>query len=120
MNSYTVGLSLPKFELEFSSQLKEALQKLGMKEAFIPDKADLTGIRRKGEIYISKVIQKTYLKIDETGAEAAGVTAGVIKKRTGKHNNKIMVVNRPFLMILKSKDLPQNYDALFMAKIEKL
>ena len=52
--------------------------------------------------------------------EAAGVSAGVIKKRTGKHNNKIMVVNRPFLMILKSKDLPQNYDALFMAKIEKL
>ena len=37
MNSYTVGLSLPKFELEFSSQLKEALQKLGKKEAFIPD-----------------------------------------------------------------------------------
>ena len=120
MKTYTVDLSLPKFELEFSSQLKGALQKLGMNEAFSPAKADLTGMRKEGELYISKVIQKTYLKIDETGAEAAAVTAVVIKTRSMKLQNKRMLVNRPFLMILKSKDLPKNYDALFMAKIEKL
>ena len=121
MKTYTVDLSLPKFELEFSSQLKGALQKLGMNEAFSPAKADLTGMRKEGQLYISKVIQKTYLKIDETGAEAAAVTAVVIKTRSSiKLNNRRMLVNRPFLMILKSKDLPKNYDALFMAKIEKL
>ena len=120
MKTYTVDLSLPKFELEFSSQLKGALQKLGMNEAFSPAKADLTGMRKEGQLYISKVIQKTYLKIDETGAEAAAVTAVVIKTRSIKLNNRRMLVNRPFLMILKSKDLPKNYDALFMAKIEKL
>jgi len=120
MEPYTVDLSLPKFELEFSSQLNEALQKLGMKEAFNPAKADLTGMRKEGNIYISKVIHKTYLKIDESGAEAAGVTAVVIKTRGFDPKNKRMVINRPFFMILKSKDLPQNYDALFMAKIEKL
>ena len=120
MKTYTVDLSLPKFELEFSSQLKGALQKLGMNEAFSPAKADLTGMRKEGQLYISKVIQKTYLKIDETGAEAAAVTAVVIKTRSIKNNNKRMLVNRPFLMILKSKDLPKNYDALFMSKIEKL
>ena len=120
MEPYTVDLSLPKFELEFSSQLNEALQKLGMKEAFNPAKADLTGMRKEGNIYISKVIHKTYLKIDEAGAEAAGVTAVVIKTRGFNPKNKRMVINRPFFMILKSKDLPQNYDALFMAKIEKL
>ena len=120
MEPYTVDLSLPKFELEFSSQLNEALQKLGMKEVFNPAKADLTGMRKEGNIYISKVIHKTYLKVDEAGAEAAGVTAVVIKTRGFNPKNKRMVINRPFFMILKSKDLPQNYDALFMAKIEKL
>ena len=120
MEPNTVDLSLPKFELEFSSQLNEALQKLGMKEAFNPAKADLTGMRKEGNIYISKVIHKTYLKVDEAGAEAAGVTAVVIKTRGFNPKNKRMVINRPFFMILKSKDLPQNYDALFMAKIEKL
>ena len=120
MESYNVDLSLPKFELEFSSELNKVLQKLGMKEAFDPGKADLTGMRKEGNIYISKVIQKTYLKIDEAGAEAAAVTAVVIKTRGFDPNNRRMVVNRPFLMIIKSKDLPQNYDTLFMAKIEKL
>ena len=91
-----------------------------MKEVFNPAKADLTGMRKEGNIYISKVIHKTYLKVDEAGAEAAGVTAVVIKTRGFNPKNKRMVINRPFFMILKSKDLPQNYDALFMAKIEKL
>ena len=120
MLPYNVDLSLPKFELEFSSQLNNVLQRLGMKEAFNPAKADFTRMRKEGNIYISKVIQKTYLKIDEAGAEAAAVTAVVIKTRSFDPNNKRMVVNRPFLMIIKSKDLPQNYDTLFMAKIEKL
>ena len=120
MRSYEVDLTLPKFELEFSSQLNNALQKLGMKEAFDPAKADLTGMKKEGNIYISKVIQKTYLKIDEKGAEAAAVTAVVIKTRSIMNKNKRMVVNRPFIMVIKSKELPQNNDILFMAKIEKL
>ena len=115
----TVELSLPKFELEFSTELNNVLQKLGMKEAFNPAKADLTGMRKEGNIYISKVIQKSYLKIDETGAEAAAVTAVVIKTRSIGEKNKRMVVNRPFLLVIKSNKLPENYDALFMAKIEK-
>ena len=117
MYPYEINLYLPKFELEFSSELNNVLQKLGMKEAFNPAKADLTGMKKEGDIYVSKVIQKTYLKIDESGAEAAGVTAVVIKTRS---ISKRMVVDRPFLMVLKCKELPENYDNLFMAKIEKL
>ena len=120
LNSYEVDLTLPKFELEFSSELNNALQKLGMKDAFDPGKADLTGMRKEGNIYISKVIQKTYLKIDEKGAEAAAVTAVVIKTRSIMNKAKRMVVNRPFIMVIKSNELPKNNDILFMAKIEKL
>ena len=114
-----VDLTLPKFELEFESQLTNALQNLGMKDAFGPE-ADLSGMKRERDIYISKVIQKTYLKVDENGAEAAAVTAVVIKTRSIGNQNKRMIVNRPFVMIIKSSELPENYDALFMAKIEKL
>ena len=119
MQPCSVDLTLPKFELEFKSQLNKVLQNLGMKEAFDPAKADLTAMRKEGEIYISKVIQKAYLKVDENGAEAAAVTAVVVKTRSIVNQNKRMVVNRPFVMIIKSKELPENYDTLFMAKIEK-
>ena len=91
-----------------------------MKDAFDPGKADLTEMRKEGNIYISKVIQKTYLKIDEKGAEAAAVTAVVIKTRSIMNKAKRMVVNRPFIMVIKSNELPKNNDILFMAKIEKL
>ena len=117
---YEVDLTLPKFELEFSSELNNALQKLGMNDAFNPGKADLTGMRKEGNIYISKVIQKTYLKVDENGAEAAAVTAVVIKTRGIGTKTKRMIVNRPFVMVIKSSELPKNNDILFMAKIEKL
>ena len=117
MSTYNVELNLPKFELEFSSELNSALERLGMEEAFDASKADLTDMRKEGNIYISKVIQKTYLKVDEQGAEAAADTAVIIKTRS---IIKKMNVNRPFIMILKSKVLPNNNDMLFIAKIEKL
>ena len=117
MSPYNVELNLPKFELEFSSELNSALERLGMEEAFDAGKADLTDMRKEGNIYISKVIQKTYLKVDEQGAEAASDTAVIIKTRS---IIKKMNVNRPFIMILKSKALPNNNDMLFIAKIEKL
>ena len=77
-------------------------------------------MKKEGNIYISKVIQKTYLKIEEKGAEAAAVTAVVIKTRSIMNRTKRMVVNRPFIMVIKSNELPKNNDILFMAKIEKL
>ena len=65
METYNAELYLPKFESEFSSQLNDVLQRLGMKEAFDAAKADLTGMRKERDIYVSKVIQKNYLKVDE-------------------------------------------------------
>lgn len=112
-----VDLTLPKFELEFESQLTDALQNLGMKDAFGGD-ADLSGMKRERDIYISKVIQKTYLKVDENGAEAAAATAVIIKTKSISREKR-MVINRPFLMFLKSSALPENTDILFAAKIEK-
>ena len=111
-----VKLILPKFELEFSSLLNDVLQKMGMIEAFDQEKADLTGMRDLKDIFIGKVVQKTYLKVDEKGTEAAAVTAVIV------YNSLpiIMNINRPFLFFLRNKKLPINYEMIFMAKIEEL
>ena len=124
MLSHKVRLELPKFELEFSSSLKNILEKLGMNEPFNKKSADFSEMKKERDIFISQVIQKTYLKVDEKGTEAAAVTA--IKKSTNsKSIQKIpiiypMIVNRPFIFLLRNKIMPQNYEMLFMAKIEKL
>ena len=80
MNFCKVKLELPKFELKFSSGLNSFLNKLGMVKPFT-ESADFSEMKKENDIYISQVIQKTYLKVDEKGTEAAAVTAirGTIK-----------------------------------------
>ena len=120
MFSTKVDLSLPRFEIEFSSELNNALQNLGMKDAFKESKADFSGMRKEKDIYINNVIQKVYLKVDETGAEAAAVTSVFSMEFSMPIQDKQMIVDRPFIMFLRSKLLPQGNDILFAAKIEKL
>jgi serpin B len=122
LNRAKVYIQLPKFELQFKEQLNEVLTDLGMEKAFNPIAADFTGLREEGELFVSKVIHKTYLKVFEDGCEAAAVTAIDIAGNGIPIEEKIyeMKVNRPFLFLLKNAALPEGYDLVFMSKIEKL
>ena len=120
-----VHLELPKFKFEYLVELKETLQNLGMSTAFT-DNADFNELSQKEDLKIDSVIQKSLIKVDEEGTEAAAVTMVrvSVKKSAGPIRRKeiirIMKVNRPFLFLIKSSLLPEDYNLLFMAKIEKL
>ena len=118
-----VHLLLPKFEVEFSDELNQILIDLGIYDAFSANDADFTGLREEGGLYISKVIHKTYLKVNENGTEAAGVTVVEMEETAiFDEDSKIydMKVNRPFLFLLKNNILPEDHNLLFMAKIESI
>ena len=117
-----VHLQLPKFELRFKEILNDVLSNLGMYNAFDPINADFKGLREEGNLFISKVIHKTYLKVFEDGCEAAAVTVIDIVGNGIPMEGKIydMKVNRPFLFLLKNSKLPAGYDLVFMSKIEQL
>uniref|UniRef100_A0A914H0V6 Serpin domain-containing protein n=1 Tax=Globodera rostochiensis TaxID=31243 RepID=A0A914H0V6_GLORO len=70
-----VKVILPKFKIESSHQLKDVLPSLGIKSAFDSENADFSGISNPLPVYISKVIQKAMISIDENGTEAAAATA---------------------------------------------
>ena len=120
-NNFKVNLQLPKFELEFKEKLNDVLISLGMYDAFDENHADFTGLREEGNIFISQVIHKTYLKVFEDGCEAAAVTVIDFAENSIPRPEKIydMKVNRPFLFLLKNYRLPTGYDLVFMSKIEK-
>ena len=68
---------IPKFKLERDYELSGALSGLGMASAFDRGVADFTGIghgRNDTNLYISRVIHKTFMEVDEKGARAAAVT----------------------------------------------
>ena len=118
-----VRLELPKFELEFSSELNNAIKKLGMNDPFNENASNFKGMGKN--LYIDEILQKTYLKVDEEGTEAAAITIIKMRYPTSAGRKRIpkiypMIVNRPFLFLLKNDKLPINNEMLFMSKIEKL
>ena len=118
LNNLKIHLSLPKFEIKYGEDLKEILISMGMKEAF--GSADFSVMQKEKEINISKIIHKTFIKVDEEGTVAAAVTAirkGIMAKpiRVDK-----MIVDHPFLFIIRSDILPRGNDILFFSKVEAL
>jgi len=67
----SVSLGLPKFKFESAFGLADQLKALGMTDAFDPDQADLTGMSERNDLYISAVVHKAFVAVDEKGTEAA-------------------------------------------------
>lgn len=77
-NNY-IDLSMPKFRVEYMDDLSKKLQILGINKAFNASLADfnkmLSGVPDSENVYIDKILHKTYIDVDEKGTEAAAVTA---------------------------------------------
>ena len=97
-----VLLSLPKFELNYKITLNDVLKALGMEIAVDPSAADFSkiGSFTDGRAYISRVEHKTFLKIDEKGAEGAAVTTVGIGVTSAP---PAINFNRPFMIQLVHK-----------------
>lgn len=95
---HRVTLKMPKFEFTSNSiSLTETMKKLGMKSAFDRDKADFS-LMSNGSLYISDILHKAFIKVDEHGTEAAAATA-VLLKTTGTEDipTAELVLDKPFI-----------------------
>jgi len=94
-----IELSLPKFETTYEDSLKNELSKLGMIQAFEPYNADFSLMSEdlKKDLYISEVKQKTYIKVDEKGTEAAAVTSVEMELTSMPVELPKIVFDRPFV-----------------------
>lgn len=72
--SEEVIIKIPKFETSFTIELNDMLKSLGMVDAFNPTKADFSSMSSHLSLYISRVLQKARIKVEEKGTEAAAVT----------------------------------------------
>ena len=99
-----VNLGLPRYKAEYSTSLKKCLQSLGMSDAFTPGKANFSALSKE-PLFIGDVLQKTFVKVDEEGAEAAAVTSvTLLAMAAGPPKPKNMVINRPFIYIIRERE----------------
>lgn len=104
-----VNVKLPQFSYEYEIKLNDILASLGMTTAF-SDGADLSGMGESsdGNLYISKVIHKTYIELDDHGTKAAAVTFVGVDNTSAAEPEKYVILDRPFvyLIIDNETDLP--------------
>lgn len=115
-------VELPKLRIEYKSKLNSSLSALGMEIAFSPSDADFSRMCRidsKLNVYISKVLHKTFLKMDEKGTEAAAATSVGLTLTSTAHKQPEpfhIVFNRPYFLVIteNSNSLP-----LFIGSVQK-
>ena len=97
-----VETTMPKFSTEYSFELNEILQQMGMKDAFSEDAADFSKMATSdiGNIYISKVLQKTFIAVDEKGTKAGAATAVAMANKMALLDKKKVNLNRPFVYMI--------------------
>ena len=96
MTIQDVKMALPKFSFTTPSlRVSSALIALGMSSAFTAS-ADFTGITQEKPLYISDVVHKAMVGVDENGVEAAAATAVMLAGSGLPTNVKQVTVNRPF------------------------
>lgn len=102
-----IRLTIPKFKMEQSFELKKALIEMGMPSAFETQSADFSGINGKHNMYIGNVIHKTFVEVSEEGTEAAAASAVIMMKTSMPVDQKDIVefkADRPFIfMIIENK-----------------
>ncbi|XP_069695710.1 leukocyte elastase inhibitor-like isoform X2 [Periplaneta americana] len=95
-----INLSFPKFKLESTLNLVEPLQKLGVQDLFTIQ-AQLGGISKEA-VYVSDVVQKAEMEVDEEGATASAAT-GIISAgitSVGVREVLELKIDHPFLIFL--------------------
>jgi serpin B len=117
LSQFKVSLSLPKFKLESSLHLIPALTKLGIKDIFSHNVADLSGLTKDPSgLYVSDVIQKAVIEVNEEGTEAAAATAVTITLLSLDMTEEFRV-NRPFMFLLVAKYEEYKNLILFMGSV---
>ena len=99
MNEEEVEVFLPRFKLEEIYDMNNVLYKMGMTDAFEEGRADFSGISSKQGLFLSNVIHKSVVEVNEEGSEATAATTIVLKGSS--RSTPCFCVNRPFIFFIQ-------------------
>ncbi len=103
MEEEDVVVFLPRFKTTMRFVLNDELAALGMPDAFDQARANFSGMTGRPNLYISLVVHKAFVDVNEEGTEAAAATAVVM---TGKsaHRDTVFQADRPFIFAIVHRE----------------
>lgn len=117
---YNVNISVPEFVVEDSNSLFDALKDNGLNNVFDKKNPDFLDVMCDSNMFVSDVIQKTYVDVNRKGTEAAAATEVIMVKATSLEEPKPVKsidLDRPFVFMIYDTE---NHECLFMGKINNL
>ena len=115
MRRQKINLFLPRFKIESSfPSMKRTLTALGLIDAFDPATADFSGISKES-LYISDVVHKAFVEVNEEGTEAAAATGIIMKATALRPPPQTFRADRPFLFLIRDN---ASGKILFMGRIK--
>ena len=96
-----VVLHMPKFKFDWTAEdLSGNLRLLGMVDAFTMD-ADFSGMDGDLDLFISAVLHKAFIAVDESGTEAAAATVVIVTRKGLAGNPVEFTIDRPFFFLIR-------------------
>ena len=94
-------IQIPRFKYEYNvNNVKGILESLGIKDMFNKEKANFGGIAE--DIYVSSIVQITYIDFMESGTKAAAASGGAFDI-TSAVEEKEVIFNKPFVYLIRKK-----------------
>ena len=101
MFSQKVDVIIPRFKMEAGYGLGGMLSEMGMPDAFSRQQADFSAMTSQHKLYISKVLHKARIEVNEEGSEAAAATSvGMVEMAMQREINEVFRADRPFLFMI--------------------
>ncbi|CAL1596615.1 unnamed protein product [Knipowitschia caucasica] len=100
MDEVEVQVGFPRFKMEEKYDMKNVLTSMGMVDAFDMGKSDFSGMSPANDLFLSKVVHKAFVEVNEEGTEAAAATAAIMMLRCAMRP-AAFIADHPFLFFIR-------------------
>jgi serine protease inhibitor len=109
-----VHVFFPRFKMTSQFGLAQILGEMGMTDAFL-EKADFSGMTGNRDLFISAVVHKAYVDVNEEGTEAAAATGVVMRVTSVEMPPPVFRADHPFIFLIRDN---HTGSILFLGRVE--
>jgi len=114
LNKQKVKVLMPRFEMTSQFSLERVLASMGMLDAFDLNRADFSGMDGTKMLYISAIVHKAFVEVNEEGTEAAAATGVVIGLKSVPQPPRAFRADHPFIFFIRDN---RSESILFIGRV---